>query len=197
MQNAFDIPSHAARMDRTVGAHDFVDMTTWGVAPGWNRAGLWPLLIIAMPQSLSFVIVHVIFSTKERRPFLDTPTRSKLHAYLATAARNAGCEAYRVGGVADHVHLAIRLSRTLAIADFVETLKTSSSKWVKTQSPDLADFSWQRGYGCFSVGPADLDSLRAYIDGQEEHHKTRTFQDEFRMFLKKYGVEYDEAYVWD
>ena len=90
-----------------------------------------------------------------------------------------------MGGVADHVHLAIRLPRTITIADLVETLKTSSSKWVKTQSPDLVAFSWQRGYACFSVGPSDLDSLRAYIDGQEEHHKTRTFQDEFRMFLKK------------
>jgi putative transposase len=101
-----------------------------------------------LPQSLSLVIVHVIFSTKERRPFLDTDTRPKLHAYFATVAHNAGCEAYRGGG-------------------------------------------------CFSVGPSDLDALRAYIDGQKEHHKTRTFQDEFRMFMKKYGVEYDEAYVWD
>ena len=104
---------------------------------------------------------------------------------------------YLVGGVADHVHLAIRLSRTVTIADLVEALKTSSSKWVKTQSPDLAAFSWQRGYGCFSVGPSDLEPLRAYIDDQENHHRTRTFQDEFRMFLKKYGVEYNEAYVWD
>ena len=150
-----------------------------------------------MPQSLSLVIVHVIFSTKERHPFLDPDTRPKLHAYLATVARNAGCEAYRVGGVADHVHLAIRLSRTITIADLVETLKTSSSKWVKTQSAEMAGFSWQRGYGCFSAGPTDLEALCAYIDNQEEHHKTRTFQDEFRMFLKKYGVEYDEAYVWD
>ena len=150
-----------------------------------------------MPQSLSLVIVHVIFSTKERRPLLDTDTRPKLHAYLATVARNAGGECYRAGGVADHVHLAIRLSRTLTIADLVVNLKTSSSKWLKTQSADLAAFSWQRGYGCFSVGPADLDSLCAYIDKQEEHHRTRTFQEEFRMFLKKYGVEYDEAYVWD
>ena len=96
-----------------------------------------------------------------------------------------------------HVHLAIRLSRTLTIADLVENLKTSSSKWLKTQSADLAAFSWQRGYGCFSVGPADLDSLCAYIDKQEEHHRARTFQEEFRMFLKKYGVAYDEAYLWD
>lgn len=150
-----------------------------------------------MPQSLSLVIVHVIFSTKERRPFLVPDTRPKLHAYLATVARNVDCEAYRVGGVPDHVHLAIRLSRTITIAKLVETLKTASSKWLKTELPDLAAFSWQRGYGCFSVGSSDLDALKAYIDSQEEHHKTRTFEDEFRMFLKKYGVAYDEAYVWD
>ena len=115
----------------------------------------------------------------------------------ATVARNAGCEAYRVGGVADHVHLAIRLSRTLTIADLVEMLKTSSSKWLKTQSASLAAFGWQRGYGCFSVGPTDLNSLCEYIDQQEEHHQRRTFQEEFRMFLEKYGIEYNEAYVWD
>jgi putative transposase len=150
-----------------------------------------------MPQSLSLVILHVIFSTKDRRPLIDSVTRPKLHAYLATVARNADCEAYRVGGVADHVHLAIRLSRTITIAKLVEELKTSSSKWLKTQSRDLSAFSWQRGYGCFSVGPCDLDSLCTYIDNQEKHHETRTFQDEFRMFLKKYGVEYEDAYVWD
>jgi len=150
-----------------------------------------------MPQSLSLVVIHVIFSTKERCPVIDAGMRPKLHAYLATVARNAGCECYRAGGVADHVHLAIRLSRTLTIAKLIENLKTSSSKWLKTQSADLGIFSWQRGYGCFSVGPKDLDALCAYIDDQEEHHRTRTFQDEFRMFLKKYGVEYDEAYVWD
>jgi REP element-mobilizing transposase RayT len=150
-----------------------------------------------MPHSLSLVVVHVVFSTKERRPLLDANTRQKLHAYLATVARNAGCECYRAGGVADHVHLAIRLSRTLTIADLVENLKTSSSKWLKTQSPELTAFSWQRGYGCFSGGRTDLDSLCTYIDNQEEHHRTRTFQGEFRIFLKKYGVEYDETYVWD
>jgi len=150
-----------------------------------------------MPQSLSLVIIHVIFSTKDRRPLLDADLRPKLHAYLATVVRNAGCECYRVGGVADHLHLAIRLARTLTIANLVENLKTSSSKWVKAQSADGAAFAWQRGYACFSVGPTGLDSLCAYIGKQEEHHRTRPFQEEFRMFLKKYGVEYDEAYVWD
>lgn len=150
-----------------------------------------------MPQSLSLVVIHVIFSTKDRAPFLDAPTRPALRAYLSTVARNAGCDAYRVGGVEDHVHLAIRLSRTITIANLVEMLKTSSSKWIKTQSAELGDFAWQRGYACFSVGPLDLGALCGYIDGQEEHHRKRTFQEEFRNFLEKYGVEYNEAYVWD
>ena len=150
-----------------------------------------------MPQSLSLVVVHVIFSTKERIPLLTNALRPRLHAYLATVARTAGCECYRAGGVADHVHLAIRLSRTLTTADLVETLKTSSSKWLKTQSAETAGFSWQRGYGCFSISPPDVEKLCAYIDGQEEHHRTRTFQEEFRTFLEKYRVEYDEVYVWD
>jgi putative transposase len=150
-----------------------------------------------MPQSLSLVIVHVIFSTKDRTPFIGDSIRSELHAYLAGIPRNTGCECYRVGGVADHVHFAIRLSRTISIAELIEALKSSSSKWIKTQSSDLTNFAWQRGYACFSVGPSDLDTLCNYIDSQEEHHRIRTFEEEYRMFLKKYGVEHDEAYMWD
>ena len=150
-----------------------------------------------MPQSLSLVIVHFIFSTKDRLPCLGTTVRPSLHAYLATVARNAGCECYRAGGVADHVHLAVRLSRTVSIADLVEGLKTSSSKWLKTQGPGLRTFAWQRGYGSFSVGPKDLDAVISYVENQEEHHQTRTFQEEYRAFLDKYRIEYDERYVWD
>jgi len=150
-----------------------------------------------MSQSLSLIIVHLVFSTKGRYPFLGSDMRPDLHAYMATVTRNLGCEAYRVGGVTDHVHLAIRLSRTISVADLVQDVKSNTSKWVKDEDPRHANFGWQRGYAAFSVGPADLDALVAYIDNQEEHHRTRTFQDELRMFLKKYGVTYDEAYVWD
>lgn len=150
-----------------------------------------------MPQSLANVIVHLVFSTKDRCACLVPSNRPALHAYLATVARNTGCDCLRVGGVADHVHLGIRLSRTVTLAALVEELKTSSSKWLKTQSPELGGFAWQRGYGAFSVGPADLDALLAYVDNQEEHHRTRTFQDEYRVFLKKHGITYDERYVWD
>jgi len=150
-----------------------------------------------MPQSLANVIIHLVFSTKDRVPLIGAPVRPNLHAYLATVVRNAGCECLRVGGTADHVHLAVRLSRTLALADLVEEVKTSSSKWLKPQTVELGVFAWQRGYGVFSTGPTDLDALLAYIDGQADHHRTRTFQDEYRAFLTKYGIAYDERYVWD
>lgn len=134
-------------------------------------------------------------SPQDCRP--QTTKGCALHAYLATVFCNVDCECLRVGGVTDHVHLAVRLSRTITVAQLIEELKTSSSKWLKAQSPALASFAWQRGYGAFSVGPSDLDILLHYIDTQEEHHRTRTFQDEYRGFFKKYGIAYDERYVWD
>ena len=150
-----------------------------------------------MPQSLSLVLLHVIFSTKERTPFLKSAIRPKLHAYLATVARNLDSECFLVGGVEDHVHLAIGLSRTVTVAKLAEQLKTSSSMWLKTQSPDLAHFAWQRGYGVFSVGPSDLPALKLYISSQQQHHHHHTFQDELRVLLTKYEIPFDERYLWD
>lgn len=150
-----------------------------------------------MPQSLANVLVHLVFSTKDRESFLTPTIRPRVHAYLAEVARNAGCECHRVGGVSDHAHVAIGLSRTVTIAELVETLKTSSSRWLKTQEPRCRSFAWQRGYGAFSVGPTDRDALCDYIDAQEEHHRTRTFQEEYRAFLREHGVAYDERYLWD
>lgn len=149
-----------------------------------------------MAQTLGFVLIHIVFSTKDRHPWLTESVRPDLHAYLATVARNAGCECYRVGGVADHVHLAIRLSRIVTVARLVEDLKTSASRWLKTQGPGLRNFAWQTGYGVFSVSPTDLGALTAYIDSQEAHHAKQTFEDEFRKFLKRYGIEWDEQYIW-
>ena len=120
-----------------------------------------------------------------------------LHAYLATVARNTGCECYRVGGVADHVHLAVRLARTITMASLVEVLKTSSSKWIKSKFADCNEFSWQRGYGAFSVGSSGLEGLRCYIDNQEQHHRECTFKDEYLALFNEYGIEFDERYLWD
>lgn len=150
-----------------------------------------------MPQSLSHILLHLVFSTKDRRPFIGKTIQPNLHAYLATVVRDMGCECPRVGGVEDHVHLAVRLSRTQATADLVEKIKVASSKWMKAQSPDYLAFSWQRGYGAFSVGPRDERALLEYIDGQAKHHERISFQEEYRRFLLKYGISFDERYVWD
>ena len=150
-----------------------------------------------MPQSLSNVVIHIVFSTKHRMPMLHAHIRPALFAYLATVTRSMQCDCLRVGGVADHVHIAVRLSRTVTIAELVEALKTSSSKWLKTQSPDLAQFSWQRGYGAFSVDPSALPILLRYIDRQEEHHRKRSYVQEYRSVLKQYDIEHDERYMWD
>lgn len=150
-----------------------------------------------MPQSLSNILIHLIWSTKDRHQWLTPGIREKTHAFIAGAVRQCNCEAYRVGGVADHVHLAVRLSRTLSVADLVKEVKTASSKWLKAQDPAYTDFYWQQGYGAFSVGISQKETLLHYIDTQEEHHQTRTFQDEYRDFLTEYGIAYDERYVWD
>ncbi len=148
-----------------------------------------------MPQSLSFNLVHIVFSTKNRDPLIRGDTRAELHAYLAGTARKLGCDCFRVGGVADHVHLALKLPPTKAAAKVVSEIKTGSSAWMKENG--VPKFAWQRGYGLFSVSPADIGALARYIDEQEAHHGKRTYQDEMRGFLKKYHVAFDERYVWD
>jgi REP element-mobilizing transposase RayT len=150
-----------------------------------------------MPQSLSQVILHVVFSTKDRRPWLDLAIRPRLHAYLATLCRDCDCPAYRVGGAADHVHIATRLARTLSQAELLEKIKKTSSAWIKAQGEQYDSFFWQGGYGDFSIGWSQLEELVRYIDRQEQHHRTRTFQEEYRNLLQKYHVAFDERYVWD
>ncbi len=141
--------------------------------------------------------MHVVFSTKNRERWIDAKLRPGLHAYLAGACRAVGSEAYRVGGTDDHVHIACSLQRTLTVSKLLEEIKKSSSAWVKTQGETYGRFSWQAGYGAFSLGQSQMPALFRYIDGQEEHHRTRTFKEEFLKFLEKYGVKYDEKYLWD
>jgi REP element-mobilizing transposase RayT len=150
-----------------------------------------------VPQSLSQVIVHIIFSTKNREPAIDKELRPRLHAYIATVGRDNGSEVYRVGGVADHVHILATLSRTVSQAELLEEIKKNSSRWVKGIDTKYAGFAWQRGYGAFSVGRDELEEKIRYVDAQEDHHRTVTFQEEYRDLLKKHCIEFDERYVWD
>ncbi len=150
-----------------------------------------------MPQSLSRVLVHLVFSTKNREPVLTPAIQSELHPYLAGTLDNIDCPSLQFGGVEDHVHLFFGLSRTRTMAEVVETVKTSSSKWIKTKGPEFNGFHWQSGYGVFSVSQSDADAVVAYIINQAQHHRKMTFQDEYRKLLERYKVTFDEKYVWD
>lgn len=151
-----------------------------------------------MPQSLSKILVHAVFSTKERRPFFrDKSLREELHHYIGGILNLLECQPIIVGGVEDHVHFLCALSRTCQAAEMVKEVKRGSSLWLKTKGPDLRDFAWQNGYGIFSIGFSQIETVRDYIAGQEEHHRTVSFQDELRALLKRYAIEFDERYVWD
>ncbi|NIP96470.1 MAG: IS200/IS605 family transposase [Akkermansiaceae bacterium] len=150
-----------------------------------------------MPQSLAQLYAHLIFSTKNREPFLEASVRPQVHAYLATLLRDYDSKFVVVGGVVDHVHLLFDLAKLRSPVSFVEHVKKESSKFVKSLRKSLLGFYWQRGYGLFSVSPTHRDEVEAYIRRQEEHHRTKSFQEEYRGFLQRYGIEYDERYVWD
>ena len=151
-----------------------------------------------MPQSQSAVYLHLVFSTKERRPFLkDQVLRSECHAYLGGVSKKLECPVILAGGVEDHVHLLARQSRTITQADWVKKLKRASSLWIKERDPAAKEFAWQAGYGFFSVSFSHLEKVTEYIARQEEHHRVRSFQDEFRAMLAKHRIEWDEKYLWD
>jgi putative transposase len=152
-----------------------------------------------MSQSLAKVIVHIVYSTKQRRPWLREPGfRSELYAYNATILKeNVDSPAILINGVEDHIHILCLLSRKFAIMDVIKTSKTETSKWLKKQDSSLSDFQWQAGYGIFSVSPSNVEQVKNYIANQEEHHKRISYQDEFREICKRHGIEIDERYAWD
>lgn len=150
-----------------------------------------------MSQSLSKILVHVIFSTKLRQPLIQPAIRNDLYSYMVGIAHTYKSQMYEIGGVEDHVHLLLTLPRTLSISKLVEEIKKGSSKWVKTKGNEYMDFAWQSGYGALSIGQSKFDVVRQYIQNQEEHHKKVSFQDEYLNFLKKYAIGFDEKYIWD
>jgi len=148
-------------------------------------------------QSLSQIYLHIVYSTKHRKPFLkNDKLLLDTHAYLATTVANLDCPALIVGGVEDHVHLLCRFGRKITVADFIRDQKRATSSWLKTK-PGLRDFQWQSGYGAFSISPYHVKPVTGYIGDQKEHHRKESYQDEFRRLCKKYGVELDERYAWD
>jgi putative transposase len=155
-------------------------------------------MLLAMPQALSALYIHLVFSTKERRPwFRDLGLRQSLHAYLGSISKQADCPPLLVGGVEDHVHMLARFGRTLSQAEWVKELKRVSNLWLQEQNREFTDFQWQGGYACFSVSQSNLAAVEKYIANQAEHHAKINFQDELRALLRKHQIKWDEKYLWD
>ncbi len=157
-----------------------------------------PSVDLAMPQSLSAVFIHLVFSTKERYPFLtDQSLREGAHAYIGEISKRLGCSPLCIGGVADHVHILARLGREVRQSDWVKELKRVSNPWINEHLSVNGKFAWQSGYGAFSVSQSKVEEVREYIRRQEEHHQRMSFQEEYREFMNRHGIEWDERYVWD
>ncbi|MCI0660080.1 MAG: IS200/IS605 family transposase [Acidobacteria bacterium] len=152
---------------------------------------------LTMPQSLSSVLIHLIFSTKNRQPLITESIETELYKYLGGIFRNSQCPALLVGGDKDHIHALFVLSRTCSLAELVKEVKASSSKWIKGNGDEFQHFQWQAGYGAFSIGQSSVEDLKHYIANQKEHHRRASFEHEFRVLCRKYNIEIDERYVWD
>ncbi len=150
-----------------------------------------------MPQSFSSIMEHLVFSTKNREPWIRASIESQLYAYATTVLKSADCPALAMNGMADHLHTLFRLSRTQTVAEVVEELKTSTSKWIKTKGISFEGFYWQSGYGAFSVSQSNVAGVVEYIRNQSEHHRGISFQDEMRALLRKHEIAIDEHYAWD
>ncbi|MCA0445907.1 MAG: IS200/IS605 family transposase [Bacteroidetes bacterium] len=150
-----------------------------------------------MGQSLVKNYIHIVFSTKNREPLIHPLVEAELHSYLGGICNRLESPVIIVGGYTDHIHILCILSKKITLMKLMEELKSHSSKWIKTKGAGYENFFWQDGYGAFSVNPSELDAVIAYIANQHEHHSKKTFQNEYRTFLKKYKVDFDERYVWE
>ena len=150
-----------------------------------------------MPQSLAKLIVHVIFSTKNRADLITPTVEPDLFGYMSGLISNNQSRLIAANGTANHVHLLVSLGKTIALSELIGDIKRDSSKWLKTQSRNFQDFRWQEGYGAFSVGQTEIEKVTAYIARQKDRHAQTSFENELRHFLDKYSVSYDERYVWD
>ena len=149
-----------------------------------------------MAQTLVRLLAHIVFSTKNREPFITPQIEPELFAYIGGILNNNGCRLLQAGGTADHVHLLVSQSKNLGLSSLMMDVKKDSSLWIKTKGNAFRNFHWQDGYGAFSVGAGEIVGLRKYIAGQKEHHRKRSFQEELIEFLKEYGIQYDERYLW-
>jgi REP element-mobilizing transposase RayT len=150
-----------------------------------------------MANTYTSLNIHYVFSTKNRAPHIIKEVRERLWAFMGGIARENQMKARCIGGIADHVHLLVSMPTTLSISKGIQLIKGGASAWVHATFPEMQDFAWQEGYGAFSVSISHLDETIAYIENQEEHHRYKSFQEEYVAFLKKHQIDYEEKYLWD
>ncbi len=150
-----------------------------------------------MSHTYSNLLVHAVWSTKNRQPFITKDIKTRLHGYLRSAIDDSGAKLLFINGVEDHVHLLFVTPLTLLIPDLLEKVKPASTKWLQKTFPQTKEFSWQTGYGAFSVGKSNLQQVINYIANQEEHHKNVSFEEEFIFLLEAQGIPYDKRYVFN
>ena len=150
-----------------------------------------------MPQPLAKIHLHLVFSTRNRERILANEDRPDLHAYMGGILKGMDCMPIEINSEPDHVHGLFMLGRTVAVSEVVAGLKKSATDWLRARSLRHAGFHWQSGYGVFSVSQSAVETVRKYIRNQRDHHRGKTFMDEYRAMLEKHGMEYDERYVWE
>ena len=150
-----------------------------------------------MPQSIVKMFAHIVFSTKNREHFIHSDVEDGLFGYIHGIVENNNAKLIIANGTSDHIHLLVSLPKKIDIPELIGDIKRDSSVWIKKQDSQFSNFYWQRGYGAFSVGQLEIDVVKNYIAKQKEHHKNKDFKTEYRGFLKKYEVDFDEQYVWD
>jgi REP element-mobilizing transposase RayT len=150
-----------------------------------------------MAHTFTHLLTHIVFSTKNRAPLLDGDLKSRLFAYLGGIIRELVGQVILINGPADHVHILTTIPARISLSDFMRDLKANSSGWVHKEFPVRRNFAWQTGYGAFAVSHSNLESVKEYIRTQEEHHRQRTFKEEFTAFLKRHEIEYDDRYLWE
>lgn len=149
-----------------------------------------------MASTLTKILLHITMSTRNREPLIAPDAETSLYAYIGGICRRMDSPLLAMGGTADHVHMLVSMAKTISLSDLMLNIKRDSSKWIKTNGPALASFRWQDGYFAFSIGESGVTALRTYITHQKEHHKAADFKDEVRAFLARYGIEWDERYIW-
>lgn len=150
-----------------------------------------------MPQSLTQLYLHIVFSTKNRQPSIKDSLSKELYGYIGGILNNIDCLPIKIGGYQDHIHILCRISKKITVVKLIETIKTSSSKWVKTKGDEYMNFYWQDGYGAFTVSPFDVERVKMYIENQNENHQKKTFKEEYLKFLIDNHIDFNEKYLWD